>query len=517
MPTLFDELNYQPIELAFGTSGLRGLARDMTDLECYINTLGFIEFLLKAQDIRPGAAIALAGDFRESTPRILSAVARAILDAGCELSYLGKIPTPAAAYFGLQNKIPVAMVTGSHIPADRNGIKFYKCDGEVLKEDEDAIKAVVSQVRKRIYEHSSKDADFQSSGSLKQAPALPEAVPDVADIFLKRYSTLFEDNLFEDKTIVVYQHSSLAADMLVKLFKSLGAKVIPVGRSSKFIPIDTENVTPANQQYFKSLAKKYQQNFAIVSADGDADRPFVIDETGTFHRGDVVGAITARFLGAKAGAVPISASDAIDTYLGKQGIKVVHTKIGSPYVITAMEKLKNDGLSPAVGWEVNGGFLAVTSLQINGVKLAALPTRDAFLPIVCTLAEAVTKKCKLSELFGALPQRFTQAGLLDNFPAETSKKILVRYANDTEDNRRKLESFFKPEDGFGKITNINNLDGIRISFNSGDIAHIRPSGNAPQLRIYSVADSQKRADKIVALAVANPNGILRSLEKSPKA
>ena len=28
------------------------------------------------------------------------------------------------------------MVTGSHIPADRNGIKFNKCSGEILKQDE---------------------------------------------------------------------------------------------------------------------------------------------------------------------------------------------------------------------------------------------------------------------------------------------------------------------------------------------------------------------------------------------
>jgi phosphomannomutase len=36
----------------------------------------------------------------------------------------GKIPSPAVALFGLENKIPAIMVTGSHIPDDRNGIKF---------------------------------------------------------------------------------------------------------------------------------------------------------------------------------------------------------------------------------------------------------------------------------------------------------------------------------------------------------------------------------------------------------
>ena len=42
---------------------------------------------------------------------------------------------------------------------------------------------------------------------------------------------------------------------------------------------------------------------------------------------------------------------------------------------------------------------------------------------------------------------------------------------------------------------------------------MRPSGNAPQLRIYSVAGTQERADEIVSLAIAEPDGIFRKLEQ----
>ena len=45
MSNLRDLLTYQPSELKFGTSGLRDLVTEMTDLECYINTFGFIRFL----------------------------------------------------------------------------------------------------------------------------------------------------------------------------------------------------------------------------------------------------------------------------------------------------------------------------------------------------------------------------------------------------------------------------------------------------------------------------------------
>jgi phosphomannomutase len=43
---------------------------------------------------------------------------------------------------------------------------------------------------------------------------------------------------------------------------------------------------------------------------------------------------------------------------------------------------------------------------------------------------------------------------------------------------------------------------------------VRPSGNADELRIYAVADSQNRADAITAMGVEEPTGILRQMEKA---
>ena len=152
MQTLRHSLNYQPVELSFGTSGLRGLVSDMTDLECYINVIGFLRFLQHANISASKHPVYLAGDLRHSTPRILRAVAKAVKDSGHELVYSGLVPTPAVAYYALQNDAPCIMVTGSHIPDDRNGIKFYTGSGEVLKEDELGIKESVASIRARLYQ-----------------------------------------------------------------------------------------------------------------------------------------------------------------------------------------------------------------------------------------------------------------------------------------------------------------------------------------------------------------------------
>jgi phosphomannomutase len=63
------------------------------------------------------------------------------------------------------------------------------------------------------------------------------------------------------------------------------------------------------------------------------------------------------------------------------------------------------------------------------------------------------------------------------------------------------------------VSSLDLTDGVRIVFDNRDVAHIRPSGNADELRIYATADTQARADAIVAEGIREPDGILRSLER----
>jgi phosphomannomutase len=165
-----------------------------------------------------------------------------------------------------------------------------------------------------------------------------------------------------------------------------------------------------------------------------------------------------------------------------------------------------------VGWEVNGGFMLGTDVPFAGGVLQRLPTRDAFLPILVTLFLAAEQNVKVSEVFATLPERYTQAGMIDNFPVEVSKKVIEQMGS--EDAFTLIEKFFTAELGYAKPVDINTLDGVRITFSNNEIAHLRPSGNAPQMRIYSVSGSQDRSDEIVAQVIAEPNGILRTIEAS---
>jgi phosphomannomutase len=78
--------------------------------------------------------------------------------------------------------------------------------------------------------------------------------------------------------------------------------------------------------------------------------------------------------------------------------------------------------------------------------------------------------------------------------------------------KREVERFFTRDGGFSRLVRVNFIDGVRLYFENGDVAHVRPSGNADEFRIYGVADSQARADEIARLGVAEPDGILRQME-----
>ena len=145
-------------ELKFGTSGLRDTVENMTDMECYVNAKGFIAYLEKTGEFKEGDTIAIGGDRRPSTYNIKRAVAAAVCDMGGVVDDQGQIPSPALAYYAMCNNMASIMVTGSHIPADRNGIKFTKRSGEVLKSDEPGILENVTKIRAKVYVNSGKNS-----------------------------------------------------------------------------------------------------------------------------------------------------------------------------------------------------------------------------------------------------------------------------------------------------------------------------------------------------------------------
>jgi phosphomannomutase len=451
----------------FGTSGMRGLVAAMTPELCFAYALVFFKVIA----VPRGSRVAIGMDLRPSSPNIAATCAAAAHYAGLEVDFCGVLPTPALAFYAQERNMPAIMVTGSHIPFDRNGIKFYGLRGEITKADEAEISRATVSVPAEI-----------------PLVALPGLNLAAARLYSDRYLNFFPAGCLTGLRVGFYEHSSAARDLMRSILEALGAEVVSLGRTDVFVPIDTEAVSDEDIQRARRWAVEVGFD-AILSTDGDADRPLLGDESGQWLRGDIVGLLCAQYLGAQGIATPVSCNTAIERCGAFP--QVVRTRIGSPYVIEGMEGLKASGTRNVVGFEANGGFLLGSTIEKEGRSMTPLMTRDAVLPILALLVMAREKGCKLSQLAQQLPARFTSSDRLQQFPAVASRGLIDQLTASGDAIGELLGDLCGVPEG------LDQTDGLRVVFENGDIVHLRPSGNAPELRCYAEADQPSKADRLV--------------------
>lgn len=462
----------------FGTSGVRGLVSSLTPGLCRAYAEAFLAML----EPRPGTVL-IGHDLRPSSPDIARACHDAIRQLGVATVNAGVLPTPALALAAEALGCPAIMVTGSHIPFDRNGLKFYRAEGEISKADEQRI--LSCEVRWPLDDSVPKP--------------MPPADGQALALYLARYRNAFGAEALLGMRIGIYEHSSVARDMLHELFRSLGAETVGLARSEGFVAIDTEAVRDEDRAL--ALAWAADGVFdAIVTTDGDADRPLIADETGHWLRGDTLGLLCARELAAGTVVTPVSSTTALE--VSRLFPEVRRTRIGSPHVIAAMQGARHH---PVVGFEANGGLLLGSDAVLNGKPLAALPTRDAVLPLLLVLAAAHRAGRPVSTLLEGLPARISFSGRLQDVDAAACRALLAA----AEQSDAVMESLFG-----SKPVLIDRTDGLRATLAGGDILHVRPSGNAPELRCYSEAESAEKAERLCSACLSRIAALLSGKPRS---
>ncbi len=360
------------------------------------------------------------------------------------------------------------MVTGSHIPFDRNGIKFYRPDGEMMKADEAPILASNATM-----------PDVRIAN-------LPATDTTAAQAWTDRFVSAFPA-LLDGWRVGHYQHSAAGRDLMSDILTALGAEVVQLGRSDTFVPVDTEAVSDEDRALALDWVQKYGLD-ALVTTDGDGDRPLLADERGTWFRGDALGILAGRALGVTCMVTPVSSTSAVEG----SGFfdRVARTRIGSPHVIAAMM----DEQGNVAGFEANGGFLTASTLEGSGAALMPLPTRDALLPMLAAISLARAEGCPLSALHALLPARITASDRLEAVAQATSTELLSKLRQES------AHTFSYHPEGLAAVGR-DDTDGHRMTYPDGMIVHLRPSGNAPELRVYVEAESDVRAQTLLAHAL----------------
>lgn len=444
----------------FGTSGLRGLVVELTPA-------------LVADHIRAFLAACPAGrglwvgrDLRPSSPALAATVLEAARAEGVATVDCGAVPTPALALAAMRAGAAAVMVTGSHIPADRNGLKFYLPHGEIAKTDEAAILSALGR-----------------APAGRTGPAPLTGTRAGAD-WVARYVSAFGPQALAGLRLGVWSHSAVSRDLLLAAVAALGGTAVELGRSDQFIPVDTEAVAPAARAALAGWAAEHRLD-AILSTDGDGDRPLLADAAGRVVPGDLLGQITAAVLGADTVVTPVSSNTGVEA--SGRFARVVRTRIGSPFVIAGMAQAGGR----VVGYEANGGFLLGFPAQGPAGPLPPLATRDSLLPMVAPLSRARAAG-GLAALVAAEPPRFTAADRLENIPNRAARALLAGFEADPA----RLAAFPAL---LGEVLapGTDRTDGLRLALASGRVLHLRPSGNAPEFRLYAEAESPDIAARLL--------------------
>lgn len=454
----------------FGTSGLRGLVSELTADLVADHVRAF------SAACPMGTGLWVGRDLRASSPALAAAVIKAGQGLGLAVTDCGALPTPALALAALRAGAASVMVTGSHIPADRNGLKFYTPAGEITKADEMAILAMLGR-----------------PAAVLHGPA-PQACASAGADWVARYVTAYGNRALAGLRIGVWAHSAVSRDLMAEALRAMGAESVPLGSSETFIPVDTEAVSPTARADLAAWAPGFD---AIVSTDGDGDRPLLADSAGRVIPGDILGRITATALGAETVVTPVSSNTGAEA--SGAFARVIRTRIGSPFVIAAMATAANDPPgSRVVGYEANGGFLLGFGAEGPAGPLPALMTRDSLLPLVAVLHRA-RQAGGLAALLANEPPRFTATDRLENIQPERSRRLLAALTA----NPSPLLSALSEKDSARDLT-----DGLRLVLASGRVLHLRPSGNAPELRTYVEAESPDAAVDLLTAALTRVQGLL---------
>ncbi len=466
--------------LRFGTNGLRDDDIRLTDMQIYICTKGFLNYLLKNNEIKKGDSVAIAGDFRPSTPRILLAISAAIIDSGFKVYYFGKIPTPTLALWSFHNNLASAMVTASHNPYGQNGVKFMKPKGEVMKEDEKDILDEISIAREEEYRKSWEESIFDKNGLFKKFEELDiiqqlllynakKSLRNINDnaknFYIERYKKTFGKILSEVK-LVFYQQTSVGRDIIPQVLEELGAEVVKVGRvdeTEEFVPIDTEDMKPHILERMANFA--FENNCDIcISADGDADRPAVLylkkGEGGNylfkdgkldfrFIKGDLLNVLVSLLIKPDYVVVPIHLNYGAGLgVLRKNNIEVKMTRIGEPPVIKAMQNIidSHNGDVKVYGFEANGGSILLNNFYIPEIgEISSLAARDSLFPIISVLVLAKKMKLTVGQLYENVfcEEYFSHchSGLVENLSTDRVTLGLERYDHEVG---RKIVQTLKP-------------------------------------------------------------------------
>ncbi|MBI2310372.1 hypothetical protein HYU90_00910 [Candidatus Collierbacteria bacterium] len=431
----------------FGTSGIRGPANTLfTPQFCFDLGRTFAIFL--DQNNQTGD-VAVAIDTRTSSPHIAQNLIYGLRYAGREVIHLGAIPVPAANYSILSMGVVAAiMVTGSHIDIESNGVKFFANKEEINKDQEKQISDLYQSLKEKV-------SPVTVMGTIPQSN---RGINNYIEMLLS-----LVDHPLPKLKIVLDPGNGGQTEVMKTVLRELSADFVVINGQTQeqLISRDTET-----DDAFRALQEKVVEEKADlgVGFDSDGDRCIFVDRKGNFIPGDYSGTLIAKWHAADSVVCPVNVSNVIN-YIGKE---VIRTRVGSPYVIAGMKKSGSN-----FGFESNGGCIH------EDVMLS----RDGGATFIKMLNILKWSKLPLHELVGELPKFYIRRSKFD-CPTEKFDLILEKAR------------------GFLTSQSIDTTDGVKLILDENTWILFRPSGNAPEFRVFVESNQETKANQFLTHALS---------------
>ena len=302
--------------------------------------------------------------------------------------------------------------------------------------------------------------DFRSVGNERNSDMLTEYVDHLL--------TLVDLSDIRPLKIVIDAGNGMAGHTAPAVFARLNCEVIPMyyELDGTFPNHEANPIDPKNLKDLQKAVKKHKADIGLAF-DGDADRCFLVDESGELVNPSTLTAlIAARELAKSPGASIIYnliSSRAVVEIVEERGGKAIRSRVGHSYI----KKLMAD-TGAVFGGEHSGHFYFKDFWHADSGMLAALHAIAALGEVGAPLSKILKPYC-----------RYVASG-------EINSEVL-----DAQSSMNEIAEKFGESAG----NEVDHLDGLTVN---GDTwwFNVRASNTEPLLRLNVEAKTQARMEKI---------------------
>lgn len=389
-------------------------------------------------------------DGRLSGPDLTQALMQGILDSGAHVISIGEVPSPVMyfATYHLKSRTGV-VVTGSHNPAEYNGIKIV-LNGKTLAAE--GIQKIYTRINERKF--------HQGSGHLSSVDIIPDYIHCIKERI----------HLSRPLRIVVDCGNGIAAETAPQLYRALGCEVIEL-----FCEVDgnfpNHHPDPTVPDNLSDLIAKVKETKADCgfAFDGDGDRLGVVTNTGEIIWPDRQMMLFAKMVLAR-----------------QPGSEIVFDVKCSSNLAKVIRELGGKPLMCKTGHSIIKAKMAEIGSPLAGEMSGHIFFKDGWFGfddgvyVGARLLEALALDSRtLDEIFSELPNSINTPELKLAMPDEAKQAFLTQLAEQAD---------------FG-ATHISTIDGLRVEFDYG-WGLIRASNTTPCLTLRFEADDLEHLEKI---------------------